>query len=235
MTTLAPAPTTGRRTVPGRGNVRASGLFYLLTFAASIPALILIGPAINDADYITGAGQDNRVLFGSFLDFINALAGIGSAVAIYPVIKRLNQSLALGFVLTRMVEAAVIMTGVVSLLAVVTLRQDFAGSDPEGLGIVGSALVAVRDWTFLFGPGFMPVFNALMFATVLYKSGWVPRWIPTLGLIGAPILFLSSMLTFVGATEQTASVSTLMALPIATWEFSIGVYMVVKGFRNQEA
>jgi len=235
MTTLAPTAATGRRTVPGRGNVRASGLFYLLTFAASIPALILIGPAINDADYITGSGHDNRVLFGSFLDFVNALAGVGSAVAIYPVIKRLNQSLALGFVLTRMVEAAVIMTGVVSLLAVVTLRQDFAGTDAEGLGVVGSALVAVRDWTFLFGPGFMASFNALMFATVLYRSGWVPRWIPRLGLIGAPILFTVSTLAIFDVLEQVSGPALVATLPIATWEFSIGVYMVVKGFRDQNA
>jgi hypothetical protein len=235
MTTLAPTAAPSRTADPGRGNVRASGIFYLITFAASIPALLLIGPAINESDYITSSGHDTQVLVGCFLDFLNALAGIGTAVAVYPVIKRLNQSLALGFVLTRMVEAAVIMTGVVSLMAVVTLREDFAGSDPEGLGVVGSALVAVRDWTFLFGPGFMAVFNALMFATVLYRSGWVPRWIPRLGLIGAPLLFTADMLVVFGVIEQISGPAMLATLPIATWELSIGFYMMVKGFRNQEA
>ena len=124
-------------------------------------------------------------MLGCLLDFANALAGIGSALAVYPIVKRVKQSMALGFVMSRMVEAAVIMIGVVSLLAVVTLREDLAGSDATGLATVGQALVAVRDWSFLFGPGFMAVFNALLFGTLLYRSAWVPRWIPTLGTTSA--------------------------------------------------
>lgn len=233
MTTLAPTAAPRRNAVPGRSNVRASGIFYLITFASSIPALLLIGPAINESDYITGAGQDNRVLVGSLLDFVNAITAVGSAVAIYPVLKRLNQSVALGFVMSRMVEAAVIMTGVVSLMAVVTLRQDLAGSDVEGLGVTGQALVAVRDWTFLFGPGVMPVFNALLFATLLYRSGWVPRWIPTLGLIGAPLLFTATLLSVFGVGTPAEGPALLAAMPIAVWELSIGFYMTFRGFRAQ--
>ncbi len=232
--TLAPTAAPGRSAVPGRGNVRASGIFYLITFAASIPALILIGPALNDADYITSAGQDNRVLAGSLLDFVNALTAVGSAVAIYPVLKRLNQSMALGFVISRMTEAAVIMSGVISLMAVVTLRQEHAGGDVEGLGVTGQALVAIRDWSFVFGPGFMPAFNALLFATLLYKSGWVPRWIPTLGLIGAPLLFSATTLNVFGYGNAAEGPSLLAAMPIAVWEVSIGLYMTFRGFRSVE-
>jgi hypothetical protein len=170
-------------------------------------------------------------LIGCFLDFVNAMACIGTAVAVYPIVKRVRHSFALGFVMTRMFEAAVIMTGVVSLLAVVTLRQDLSGSEAAGLRTVGDALVAVRDWTFLFGPGYMPVFNALLFATLLYQSRLVPRIIPALGLIGAPLLFVASTMTFFGAGEQVTAVAGLAVLPIAAWEFSVGVYMVAKGFR----
>jgi hypothetical protein len=235
-TTVAPSTTaTPARTADWvRRHARAAGFFYLLTFAASMPALFLIGPAIDDpAGYITGGGsQDTRVLLGCFLDFVNALAGIGTAVAVYPVVKRVRASLALGFVMTRMVEAAVIMAGVVSLLAVVTLRQDLAGTDATGLATTGQALVSVRDWTFLFGPGFMAVANALMFATLLLTSGLVPRWIPTLGLVGAPLLLTANLLTLFGHNEQVSTLSAIATLPIATWELSVGIYMLTKGFRT---
>jgi len=237
-TTTTPTPPTSSTTVPTavtspdvQRHARAAGFFYLLTFAASMPALWLIQPVLNDANYITSSGEDNRVLFGCFLDFVNALAGIGTAVAAYPVMKRVKQSFALGFVMTRMVEAAVIMVGVVSLLAVVTLRQDNAGTDAPGLDTVGQALVAIRDWTFLFGPGFMAVFNALMFATLLYKSRLVPRVIPTIGLIGAPILLTANVLTVFGVNTQLSALSAVATLPIATWELSVGIYMLVRGFR----
>jgi hypothetical protein len=217
---------------PTRNNARAAGIFYLVTFAASIPALLLIGPVLDNPDYITSAGQDTRVLWGCFLDFVNALAGVGSAVAVFSVVKRQNESLALGFVTSRMVEAAVIMTGVVSLLAIVTMRQDLAGTaDPASLATTGQALVAVRDWTFLFGPGFMAAINAILFGTLMYKSRLVPRIIPTMGLIGAPLLLTANILTVLGHNSQMSGWSMLATLPVAAWELSVGVWMTVKGFK----
>jgi hypothetical protein len=217
-----------------RNNVRASGIFYLLTFAASMPALMLLDPILNNPDYIVSAGQDTQVLWACFFDFINALAGIGSAVAVFPVAKRVNESLALGFVLSRMVEAAIIMIGVVALLTVVVLRQDVGGSvaaDVSALTTTGHALVTVRNWTFLFGPGFMVTVNAVLFGSLLYRSRLVPRIIPAMGLIGAPLLLTANMLTFFGHNTQTGGWSMLATLPVAAWELSVGFYMVIKGFK----
>lgn len=236
MTAIAAAPP---RTRPARddtrGFARAGGLFYLLTFAASIPAWLLLDPILTDPGYILGAGHDTRVISACLLDFVNALAGIGSAVAVYPVVKRVNESFALGFVMSRMVEAAVIMIGVVALLAVVTLRQDLAGAaaDTSALTITGQSLVEGRNWTFLLGPGFMPGFNALMFATLLYRSRLVPRVIPTIGLVGAPLLLAADTLNAFGYGTQGAGWSMLCTLPIATWELSVGFYLTVKGFRRE--
>lgn len=218
----------------GRNNARAGGLFYLLTFAASIPALLLLDPILNDPNYILGAGHDTQIALACFLDFVNALAGIGSAVAVYPIVKRVNNSMALGFVMSRTVEAAVIMVGVVALLGVVTMRQDFAGSagDASSLTVTGQALVDVRDWTFLFGPAFMACFNASLFGTLLYRSGLVPRIIPTLGLIGAPLLFTSSLFTLFGHNTTGSGWSMLATFPIAAWELSVGCYLTSKGFKR---
>lgn len=125
-----------------------------------------------------------------------------------------------------------IFTGVLAVLAVYTLRHDAVGADPATLTTTADALLAVKDWTFLLGPGVMPAINALCFASILYTSRLVPRWMPVLGLIGAPLLLASSTATLFGAFEQVTVPSMLLALPIATWELSVGIYMAVKGFRT---
>lgn len=216
---------------PMRKTALAAGLLYIATFVFSIPALGFYDGVLNNADFVHGAGGDGGVLWGALFEIITALTGIGTAVVLYPVIRRHGPTGAIGFVASRTLEAAAIFVGVMSVLGVYTLRQDFAGSDPAGLDAAASALVAVKDWSFLLGPGIMAVINALFLATVLRRSELVPRIIPTIGLIGAPILLASSIATLFGAWEQVSTIAMLMTLPIATWEFSLGVYMTVKGFR----
>jgi hypothetical protein len=218
-----------------RKTALVAGIFYILTFVASIPALILIGPVLDNPDYIIGSGaEDSRVLLGGLLDVVTALTCIGTAVTLYPVVKRQNGALALGFVTSRMYEAAVIMVGVVSILAVVTLRQDLAGAagtDTASLVTAGRSLVAVRDWTFLLGPAFAAAINALLLGTLMYKSRLVPRAIPLMGLIGAPLLLTAATATLFGVIDQLSAWSLIATLPVAAWEFSVGVYMIVKGFK----
>lgn len=232
--TAATTQVSTHPTDPTRKHAFYAGALYLITFIASIPALMLIQPVLDNPDFILGAGSDTRVLWGCLLDTVNALAAIGTAVALFPVVKRQNESLALGFVTSRLMEAAIIMIGVVSLLAVVTLRQDFPGSGDNAATLVttGQSLVAVRDWTFLLGPGLMPAFNALLLGTLLYKSRLVPRVIPTMGLLGAPLLMTAAIATVLGVNDQFSVWSSLATLPIAAWEFSVGVWMLVKGFKT---
>jgi hypothetical protein len=224
------AGTTRAPIDPMRRTAFWAGVFYLLTFAASIPALVLKGPVLDDPEYVLGTGPATGVLVAGLLDVVTALTGIGTAVVLYRVTRRYSESAALGFVTTRVVEAATITVGVIALCAVVTLRQEAAGADAAALVVAGQSLVAVHDWTFLFGPGFMASFNALLLGSVLYRSGLVPRVLPLIGLVGAPLLLASSTATVFGLWGQVSDVGLLMALPIATWEFSLGVWLVVKGF-----
>jgi Domain of unknown function (DUF4386) len=221
---------------PTRKAALAAGLFYIGTFVFSIPALGLYDGVVNNPNFVLGAGSDQGVLWGGLIEVLTALTGIGTAVALYPVIKRHGPGRAVGFVASRTLEAAMIFTGVLAVLAVYTLRQDSPGAtDAATLTTTASGLVAVKDWSFLLGPGIMPAINALCFATIMYQSRLVPRWIPTVGLIGAPLLLASSTASLFGAWDQVSSAALLMALPIATWEFSVGVYMTVKGFRTPPA
>ncbi len=236
--TTATAPTTPARRAPAdwtRKYALAGGTLYLITFAASIPAVFyFLSPVLDDPLYILGGGADTRVIIGCLLDAVNALAAIGTAVAVYPVVRRQNESLALGFVTSRMFEAAVIMIGVVSLLAVVTLRRDVAGTagaDDASLVTTGQALVAVRDYTFQFGPNISAALNALLFGTLLYRSRLVPRVIPAMGLIAAPLLMAAGIATILGLTEQGSVWFAPGGVLIFVWELTIGIYLVVKGFK----
>ncbi|RYV52893.1 DUF4386 domain-containing protein [Pengzhenrongella frigida] len=218
---------------PIRRTALLAGALYLITFLASIPAAAyFLLPVLDDPRYILGPGQDARVTIGALLDIINALACIGTAVVLYPVVRRTSPVLALGFLASRILEAAIIVAGVMALLAVVTLRRDVAGdpgADADSLLTVGAALIAVRDWSFLFGPG-LAVANALLLGTFMYRSRLVPRVIPLMGLIGAPLLLASNLGTMFGINEQL-SVLSLVAVPgIFFWELTLGIYLIVKGF-----
>jgi len=209
-----------------RKTALAAGVFYLLTFV-SIPILYLYGP-VRETGYILGPGPDTRVFVGAVLEIIVALAGIGTAVALFPVVKRQNEGVALGFVATRTVEAGGIFASVFVLLAIVTLRQ--AGAGASALA-TGQTLVGLHDWTFTLSQSFIPAVNALLLGSLLYQSRLVPRILPVIGFIGAALLVTSTMATLFGANEYGSAMSGLLAIPIAVWEFSLGVYLVVKGFR----
>ena len=210
-----------------RKTALVAGVIYLITFI-SIPTLTLYGPVRNDPNYIVGPGPDTPVIFSGVLEIIVALACIGTAVVLYPVVKRQNEAVAMSFIGARVLEAAAIFAGVVSILSVVTLRQSGAG--PDAL-VTGQALVALHNWTTLLGQGFLPAVNALLLGSMLYRSRLVPRIIPLVGLIGAPLLVASAAATLFGLKEQVSALSAIAALPIALWEFSLGVYLVVKGFK----
>lgn len=209
-----------------RKTALVAGALYLLTFV-SIPTLALYTP-VRDPNYVTGPGPDTPVIVGGILEMIVALACIGTAVSLYPVVKKQNEGVALGFVGVRVLEAGTIVVCVVSLLSVVTLRKAGAGADAL---VTGQALVAVHDWIFLLGQGTLPAANALLLGSLLYRSRLVPRVLPLLGFIGAPLLVASVAATLFDLWGQQSAMSALFTIPIALWEFSLGIYLVVKGFK----
>ena len=221
--------TTATKRVPMdslRKTALVAGALYLLSFV-SIPTLFLYVP-VHDPKYIVGPGPDTGVILGGILEMIVALAGIGTAVALYPVVKRQNEGVAMGFVGTRVLEGGAILAGVACLLSVVTLRQAGAGADAL---VTGHALVALYDRTFLIGQSFIPAVNALLLGSLLYQSRLVPRVLPVLGLIGAPLLVAGDLAVLFDLIGRTSTPALVSALPIALWEFSLGVWLTVKGFK----
>ena len=206
-----------------------AGVLFLITHVTSIAALALYGPVLNHSDYIVGPGPDTQVLLGAFLEVILALAIVGTAVTLFPVVRRQHEGVALGYVGLRTLEAGVIAVGVVPLLAVVTLRQDL--TDTAGATTVGRALVAMHNWTFLVGPSFVLGTNTVLLAYLLYRSGLVPRFIPVLGLIGGPLVVCSGAAQLFGLYEQFSVWSAITAVPVFGWEICLALYLLAKGFR----
>jgi hypothetical protein len=217
---------------PMRKTALVAGVLYLVTFVGSLPALPLYHSILNNPTYLLGGASDTGVLWGAIGEVICALAGIGTAIALYPVARRHSQTAAMGFVAARTIEATMIFVGVLSVLSLVTLHgAGVSGAQAGSLLITGRGLIAIHKWTFLLGPGVMPAINALCIGTVMYRTGLVPRILPKLGLIAAPILLASSMATLFGAYDQLSGWATLTGLPVAAWELSFGIWMAVKGFR----
>ena len=211
-----------------------TGVLFLITFAASIPAAFYFyAPVLDEANYILGAGADTRVAWGALFEVILVITGIGTAVVLYPVVKRQNEGVALGYVAARTIESAVIAVGLISLLSIVTLRESLAGAaDAASSTALGQTLVAVHDWTFLMGPGFMvAVGNGMLLGYLMYRSGLVLRGMALLGLIGGPLLFVSSIAVLFDVWEQTSAVAFGFTAFEIAWELSIGFYLTFKGFR----
>jgi Domain of unknown function (DUF4386) len=209
-------------------NARIFGVLFVITFLTSIPAALLYRPVLNDpAGYIAGGGQDSLIRLGAFLEFLLIIANVGTAVVLYPIARRQNEILAIGFVAARIMESVFIAAGIIFVLGLVSLRQD----SPHAADLAVS-LAALKDWTFLFGPGLVvPFGNGLILGYLMYTSGLVPRALTWLGLIGGPVLLIGNLGVLFDWWEQTGVVSLLVA-PEFLWELLLGIYATIWGFRR---
>lgn len=211
-----------------------AGVFFIVAAAAAIIGYALEGPVLTDSRYIVGPGVDTQVILGAFFEVIAAVSIIGTAVTLFPIVKKQNESIALAYVAGRTVEAIVIVGGIISLLSVVRLRQGYAvatGADAAGLVAIGRSLVAIHDWTFLFGPSLAIGVNTLLLAYLMYASRLVPRVIAVIGLAGGPLLFASGTAEMFGLYGPFSVWGSIGALPVFAWEMSLAVWMIVKGFK----
>ena len=209
-------------------HARIFGLLFIATFVTSITALILFQPVLDDpAGYIAGGGKDNQIYLGAFLEFLLVLANVGTAVVLYPIVKRQNEALAIGYVGARIIESVFIAAGIIFVLGVVTMRQD--SPDTADLAV---SLAALKDWTFLLGPGMVvPFGNGLILGYLMYKSGLVPRRMAWLGMIGGPLLLFGNFGVLFDWWDQTGLVS-LLVIPEFIWEAFLGIYCAIWGFRR---
>ncbi len=225
---------TGARMDADRRVAFYTGVLFVITFITSIPALLLFDPVINTPDYIVGAGDDNRIFLGALLELTLIIANIGSALVPFAILKRQSERLALGFVAARVMESVFIAVGILSVLAVVALRQDFAGAggaEADSLIIAGQSLVAIKDLTFLLGPGFVVgIGNGIILGYLMYRSGLVPRGMAMLGLVGGPLLCAAGIAVMFDVIALGAHWQFLASIPEILWEGSLGIWLIARGF-----
>ena len=207
------------------------GVLFILTFITSIGGAIAYGPVLSDPNYITSAGADTRVFLGAFLELFLIITNIGCAVVLFPLLKRQNEVLALGYVTARLVECTFILIGLLSLLAIVTLRQSTAGADAGSLVLIGKSLHAIHDWAFLLGPGFVDgLGTGLMLGYLMYRSGLVSRRMALFGVVGGPLLAASGIAVLFGVIPQGSALQGIATIPEIVWEAFLGLWLTFKGF-----
>jgi hypothetical protein len=238
MTTMQRTTTEGPGRVPVdslRRTASIVGWLFVITYITSIAAKVVFYPPLFEGDYIVGTDEDARLLWGAFFEVILIIANIGSAVFLFSVLKRQHENLALGFVAARVMESVFIAVGVLSVLTLVTMRQDYAGAgstESAGLIPVGDALTALHGWTFQLGPGFVVgVGNGLILGYLMYRSGLVPRGMALLGLVGGTLICLSGAAVMFGIIEAGSAWQLVATIPEFFWELSLGVYLIVRGFK----
>ncbi len=218
---------------PARKTALAVGVLFILTFITSIGAVVAYGPVLSDLNYITGAGADTRVFFGAFLELFLIITNIGCAVVLFPLLKRVNEGLALSYVAARIVECTFILVGILSVLAIVTLRQTATAADSASLATIGKTLHAIKDWTFLLGPGFADgIGTGLILGYLLYRSGLVSQRMALFGVIGGPLLAISGVAVLMGVIPQGSPVQNILSLPEIIWELFLGLWLTFKGFKT---
>jgi hypothetical protein len=210
------------------------GVLFVLTLITGIAEAILYGPVIDDPGYVLGPGKDQTVLLGAVFGFAIVVTNIATSLVLYPLLRRQNQALALGYVAARLVECGLIALGIISVLTVVTLRQNSAGADPESLLVAGQTLVGINRWTFAIGPGIVAgIGNGLILGWLMLRSGLVPRRLALLGVIGGPILAASGIAVVLGIIPLGSPAQGLATITDAVWEIGVmGLYLIFVGFRT---
>lgn len=219
-------------TVAEQRTARIMGAWFLGTFVFSIPAFWFYDPLLNHPGYVTGPGQDTRVATGALLEICLAVCGIATAVVIFPIAKRVDESVALGYVACRTVESLLILIGMLSLMTVVTLRQDLASGAGSAAAIDHArALLAVHDQASLLGPQFCAgLGNGILLGYLMWRSRLLPRPMVMIGLIGGPLALLAGIGVLLGAWDIHAGLPVALTAPEALWEFSLSIWLLVKGF-----
>jgi hypothetical protein len=209
------------------------GAWFLGTFLFSIPAFFFLEPILDNADYVLGSGKDTQVAVGALLEILLAISGIATAVVIFPIVKRVNESIALGYIAARTVESILILVGVLSVMSVVALHQDLAEAGNSGAMVEAArGLLAVHDQTRLLGPQFCAgLGNGILLGYLMWRSRLLPRPMVLFGLIGGPLALLAGIGVLLGFWEMTSGLPVAMTAPEAIWELSLSLWLLIKGFR----
>jgi hypothetical protein len=211
------------------------GVLFIAAAVFSILGLVSYSPILNNPEYMTvGPTSENQIVLGAIFEMITAVTVAGTAIAFFPILRKRNETIALGYAGGRLLEAVLIIIGLVSILTLLALRQEFASGavlDASSLQTADKLLRSTHGWTFILGPNFMLGINTLLYSSVLYRTRLIPRALATLGLVGVVSVFVAAWLELFGVIDQVSAWGAVMALPVGVYEITLAVYLIVKGFK----
>jgi hypothetical protein len=212
------------------------GVLFILAAVSAVAGVMLYDPILNGSDYlINGSKHANQVILGALMELILVVSAVGTATTMFPILRRYNETIALWHVCFRFLEAIVITVGVISVLSLLTLSQEFVAAgapDVAAFQTSGTVLKDIHEWTFMLGPNFMLGINTMMYSYIFYKTKLVPRFIPILGMTGATLVFICALLVMFDVIEQVSVWGGLLALPVAANEMILAVWLIMKGFNS---
>jgi hypothetical protein len=218
---------------PSRKTALAVGVLFILTFVTSIAGVIAYGPVLSDPLYVVNAGSNTGVFVGAFLELLLIITNIGCAVVLFPLLRRQNEVLALGYVTARLVECGFIAVGLLSLLTVASLQVQATSANAATLVPIGKSLVAMRNWTFLLGPGFADgIGTGMILGWLMYRSGLVGRRMALVGVVGGFLLAASGAAVLLGVIPQGSTWQGIATIPEIIWEAFLGLWLTFKGFNS---
>ncbi|MFB9328923.1 DUF4386 domain-containing protein [Paenibacillus aurantiacus] len=215
-------------------SARIVGVLFIVAAVTAVAGLLLYDPILNGSDYLrTGAEHGNQIILGAVMELALVVSAIGTATTMFPILRRYNETIALWHVCFRFLEAIVITVGIVSVLALLTVSRTFVAAGAPDIAAFepsGTLLKAIHDWTFMLGPLFLLGINTMMYSYIFYRTKLVPRFISTLGMTGAALVFVCALLVMFGVIEQVSTWGGILAAPVAANEMILAVWLLTKGF-----
>lgn len=215
-----------------------TGVLYIVAAVTAIIGFALYQPILNDTEYIIkDTVNDTQVIWGAFNELILVFSIIGISIMMFPIINKENENIAIGYVCFRLLEAILITIGIISLLSILTLHQEFVKTlspNASSFLTIGKLLVSVHNWTFLLGPKLALGPSTLLMSYFLYDSKLVPRFISVLGFVGGSLILICALLVMFGVFNQVSVWGAILAIPVFVYEMSLAVRLIVKGFNSSE-
>lgn len=212
------------------------GIFYIVAAVSAVVAVLCYDPVLNDNWYLAVInGKKTELLVGVLNDLFLVMAAVGTAIMLFPYLRRWNEHLALGYLCFRFMEAVFIAIGAVSILGLLQLSIHYEASgihNQENLSDIGYLLQGLHRWTSMLGPNFMLGVNTILYSYLLFRTRLVPRPLAMFGMVTAVLVFTAGLLEMFGALEPYSAAKGFLALPVGVYEMSLAAFLIVKGFNH---
>lgn len=218
-------------------DAKLTGWFFIAAAVSSIIGLKLYDPILNESNFLLSASNNySQIVFGAVNELILCVTATGTGIMLFPLLKRYNERMALGYLSFRLLEVVFIMIGTISVLTALAVSENYANGvirDKDNAQNLMLTFIYLHKWTFMLGPNFMLAINTFLYSYVFSKSNVVPKNLARLGISASLLIMLAAILEMFGVIQQISIWGILLALPVALYEMTLAIWLIVKGVNNK--